>query len=114
MPTNPKEEDNSPSSDDVVLGGETPLLVDGLVLGGIEGVKRRLAVATVEQRLAALSDALNYGEAGVELILQALQDESPQVQYAAYFLLKDRDSSKLNRQLSDYLPWFQLCNPWKI
>jgi len=107
MPTNPKQEDNSPRADDGVLGGEAPPLVGGVVLGGIEGVKRRLAVTTaVGQRLAALSDALNYGEAGLELVLKALQDESPKVQLAAYFLLKDSDSSKVKKQLSNYLPCF--------
>jgi len=107
MPTNPKQEDNFPRADDAVLGDEALPLVGGVVLGGIEGVKRRLAVTTaVEQRLAALSDALNYGEAGLELVLKVLQDESPHVQLAAYFLLRESDSAKVKQYLSNYLPWF--------
>ncbi|NEP63016.1 MAG: hypothetical protein F6K31_39930, partial [Symploca sp. SIO2G7] len=106
MPTNRKEEDNSPRADDAVLGGEAPPPpVEGVVLGGIEGVKRRLAATTVEQRLAALYDAIDYGEAGLDLMLQALQDESPQVHWAAYLLLKDSDSPKVKQYLSNYLPW---------
>ncbi len=108
MPTNRKQEDNSPCTDDAVLGGEAlPQPLSGVVLGGIEGVKRRLAAAAVKQRLAALYDALNYGEAGLELVLEALQDESPHVQSAAYFLLKDSDFPKANNCLSNYLPWFE-------
>ena len=108
MPTNREAKDKSPRADDAVLGGEAPpLLIGGVVLGGIEGVKQRLASTTVEQRLAALSDALNYEEAGLELVLEALQDESPHVQSAAYFLLKDSDYSKVKQYLSNYLPCFE-------
>jgi len=107
MSTKRKARDKSPRANDAVLGSETPLQVDGVVLGGIEGVKQRLASTTVEQRLAALSDALNYGEAGLDLVLEALQDESLQVQSAAYFLLKDSGSSKVKQYLSNYLPWFE-------
>jgi len=108
MPTNRNARDKSPHADDAVLGGEArPLPIGGVVLGGIEGVKRRLAAAVEEQRIAALCDGLNYGEAGLELVLEALQDESPKVQFAAYSLLKDSDSSKVKQYLSNYLPWFE-------
>lgn len=33
---------NQPREYDAVLGGKTPPPVDGVVLGGLEGVKRRL------------------------------------------------------------------------
>jgi len=107
MPTNRQARDKSPRADDAVLGGEAPPLVGGVVLGGIEGVKRRLVTAAVEQRLAALYDAIDYGEAGLDLMLQALQNTSPKVQSAAYFLLKDSDSPKVKHYLSNYLPWFE-------
>jgi hypothetical protein len=74
-------------------------------LGGITGVKSRLASPIVEVKIAALSEALKYGEAGLDLIIGALQDESMQVKVAAYSLLKDRDELKYKttvRQLSTY------------
>ena len=107
QPTNREAQDNSPKADDAVLGGEAPPPRSGLVLGGIEGVKRRLAAASFEQRVAALKDALNYGETGLELVLEALWHNSPQVQSAAYFLLKDSNSPQVKQQLSNYLPWFE-------
>ncbi|MEL6459182.1 MAG: hypothetical protein AAFX46_18070 [Cyanobacteria bacterium J06636_27] len=56
---------------DAVLGGENPPLPDSVVLGGIEGVKRRFASKVVEVRIAALRDALNYGDAGLDLVIEA-------------------------------------------
>ncbi|TVP59756.1 MAG: hypothetical protein EA343_19325 [Nodularia sp. (in: Bacteria)] len=39
-------------------------------------------------RIAALRQALNYGEQGLDLVIQALNDESLELQNAAYSLLK--------------------------
>ena len=87
----PVEEVNlpQPHTDDAVLGGQKPALVSDAVLGGIEGVKRRLASAVVEQRIAALTEALKYGKAGLDLVIQALNNESKSVAQSAYFLLRD-------------------------
>jgi hypothetical protein len=65
-----------PRTDDVVLGGAAPIPVGGVVLGGLEGVKRRLAAATILERVAALNEALKYGEAGLELVMLGLEDKS--------------------------------------
>jgi formylglycine-generating enzyme required for sulfatase activity len=73
----------------------------------LEGVKRRLAAASVEQRVAALQEALKYGEAGLELVMLGLEDESPQVQYAAFSLLAAQDLPKVKQRLRNYLPWFE-------
>src|SRR5919202_1027256 len=96
-----------PRSDDVVLGGSAPIPADGVVLGGLEGVKRRLAVAAIEQRVAALKEALQYGEAGLELVMLGLEDKSRQVQYAAFCLLAAQDSPQVKQRLRNYLPWFE-------
>jgi hypothetical protein len=87
------------------MGGTNPPPIYGAVLGGIDGIKKRLASSVVEVQIAALSDALNYGYIGLDLALQALQDESMQVQLAAYSLLKDRQESRVKFQLEsfDYL-----------
>lgn len=83
---------NQPKQYDAVLGGQNLIPVNAAVLGGIAGVKSRLTSPSPEVRIAALSAALKYGEAGLDLIIQALQDDrSSQVKLAAYLLLKDVD-----------------------
>ena len=103
MTNNPKK----PREDDAVLGAQNPPPVNAAILGGIEGVKRRLANPEVEVRVAALKDALDYGEAGLDLIIQALQDESKRVKFTAYSLLKDRTEPKVKQQLDNFLPRFE-------
>ncbi|MEG5051659.1 MULTISPECIES: formylglycine-generating enzyme family protein [unclassified Microcoleus] len=99
---------NEPREYDAVLGGQSSIPVNAAVLGGIPGVKSRLASPAVEVRIAALSEALKYGEAGLDLIrIQALRDNSMQLKLAAYALLKDRDDLKIKPQFQDYLPTFE-------
>ncbi|NQE33243.1 formylglycine-generating enzyme family protein [Microcoleus asticus] len=101
------ENQNQPREYDAVKGGESQVPFAAAVLGGISGVKSRLASPIVEVKIAALSEALKYGEAGLDLIIAALQDESMQVKLAAYSLLKDRDDLKLKPLFpQDYLPTF--------
>ena len=71
-------------------------------MGGIEGVKRRLASAVEQQRIAALSDALKYGEAGLDLVIQVLQNESWLVESAAYGLLRERAEPRVKQALQQY------------
>ncbi|MCU0546582.1 MAG: formylglycine-generating enzyme family protein [Oscillatoriaceae cyanobacterium Prado104] len=98
---------NEPREYDAVRGGQNLIPANAAVLGGILGVKSRLASSTVEARIAALSEALKYGEAGLELIIQALQDRSMQVEFAAYSLLKDRTEEKIEQLLLNYNPLFE-------
>ena len=101
------ENKNEPREYDAVRGGQNSIPVNAAVLGGIPGVKSRLASPIVEVRIAALSEAPKYGEAGLDLIIQAWEDESMQVRFAAYSLLKDRDDLKIKPQFQDYLPTFE-------
>ena len=91
-----------PREYDAVKGGQNSIPVGAAVQGGIAGVKSRLALPSVEARIAALSEALNYGDAGLDLILGALQDESVQVKLAVYSLLKDRNEEKIKQHLQNY------------
>ncbi|UNU25597.1 formylglycine-generating enzyme family protein [Microcoleus vaginatus] len=101
------ENPNQPREYDAVLGGESQVPLSAAVLGGIPGVKSRLASPIVEVKIAALSEALKYGEPGLELIIGALQDESIAVRFAAYSLLKDRDELNLKGQFQKYLPNYE-------
>ncbi len=76
-----------PKDNDAVMGGQNTSLVFNAVLGGIQGVKQRLATGNVEQRIAALEEALNYSEAGLDLVRDALNDPSKNVQIKARELL---------------------------
>lgn len=65
---------NQPSKNDAVMGSDNSPPVSGIVLGGIEGVKHRLSSNNTEERITALSEALNYGEAGLNLLVQAYRE----------------------------------------
>lgn len=92
---------NQPSAYDAVLGGHNPPPV-GTVLGGIEGVKWRLASASISQRIAALEEALKYGEEGLNLVILALLDPSSELQWAALKLLRERTEPRVIKALQEY------------
>jgi hypothetical protein len=96
---------NSPRDFDAVIGGQVPPPVDGTVLGGIEGVRARVFSPNIKVRISALSEALNYGDAGLDIVIQALQDESKQLQRAAYWSLRGRSEEKVKHTLQKYKYW---------
>ena len=96
---------NQPNQYDAVLGGNAPPPIHGAVLGGIEGVKRRLASSNVDAQIAALNDALNYDETGLKLVIQALEDNRRKVQKAAVKLLQDRKEPQVQSVLKNYKFW---------
>lgn len=49
---------NQPRKDDAVLGGQNSAPVGSVILGGLEGVKSRLASPLVEARVAAIHPKL--------------------------------------------------------
>lgn len=95
---------NQPRKFDVVLGGKAPPPVDGVVLGGIEGVKHRLNTTAARERAAALIDALHYGEEGLDLLIKALKDPSEQVQLFAGLLLRDKGGEQGKQALLKHNP----------
>ncbi|MEH1796868.1 WD40 repeat domain-containing protein [Nostoc sp.] len=97
--------ENQPREFDVVVGGDNPSPLGGLVLGGLEGAKHRLSSNILEERIAALSEVLNYGESGLNLLIQALKDQSEQIQNKAYSLLFLREEENVKEALRQYKPW---------
>lgn len=71
------ENPNQPKEYDAILGVQATPPVSAAVLGGLEGVKQRLASTSVAQRVAALKEALKYGQAGLAVVIHILEDESP-------------------------------------
>ncbi|MEQ9551587.1 MAG: LamG domain-containing protein [Coleofasciculus sp. G3-WIS-01] len=108
------KDSHRPRNDDMVLGGQNPPPTQGVVLGGIAGVRMRLTSPVVDQRLTAITEATAYGDAGLNLVLQAfLQDESPRVRQAAYLLLWDNTQPWVKQAIQHYVPanrvaWWRL------
>ncbi|MFN7522386.1 MAG: SUMF1/EgtB/PvdO family nonheme iron enzyme [Aphanizomenon sp.] len=96
-----------PREYDAVLGGNSPSLEGAAVLGGIEGVKLRLQNPDVKVRIAALEQALNYGEQGLDLVIAGLKDESWDIQNAAYLILT-RTETKIKQALTSNLKGLKL------
>ncbi len=94
-----------PGDYDAVLGGSSPSPLGAMVLGGLEGIKQRFGSAIAAQRLTALLEAHKYGQLELELLLQALHDESIQVQKVAYLRLQTRQEAKARRALAAYDPY---------
>jgi|LakMenEpi03Aug12_release.lakeMendotaPanAssembly.Ray.scaffolds.fasta_scaffold180475_1 hypothetical protein len=88
-----------PGEYDAVLGSQTQTPEFAAILGGIEGMKLRLSNANPQVRIVSLQEVLKYGDAGLDLLIQALNDESLQVQNAAYSLLKSRTEVKVRQAL---------------
>ena len=85
--------------------GRATAPADGVVLGGLERVKQALVNGAVEQRIDALLDAFQYGQLGLDLVIQALDDKSEKVQEAAYWLLQDSTEPRVKLALQAYNPY---------
>ncbi len=105
---------NQPREFDVVLGGKNAPPVTGAVLGGIEGVKRRLESEIVDVRIKALNDALNYGEAGLDLIIEALKTSSGEIHQNIISMLLN-NGNKGKKALLEFNPWlvFTTLENWE-
>jgi hypothetical protein len=97
-----------PQATDGILGGQTPPPVSSATLGGIAGLQQRLAIVPPEQRSHLLSTALNYGEAGIDLLIVTLtNDPVLTVRGTAYQLLQSMDSEEAKTAISNGI----LLNP---
>jgi len=59
----------------------------------------------IDQQVASLSEALNYGEAGLELITQTFIGTSGKLMWAAYKLLLQRTEPSIKQILWTYNPY---------
>ena len=93
-----------PREYDAVLGGNSPSLEGAAVLGGIEGVKLRLQNPDAKVRIAALEQAVNYGEQGLDLVIAGLNNESVEIQIQAHHILNSRIESKAKQAAFNFNP----------
>ncbi|MEH1895557.1 MAG: HEAT repeat domain-containing protein [Nostoc sp.] len=105
---------NQPREFDAVLGGEQQNQNYAVVLGGIAGVKNRLKSGIFEVQVAALADALNYGDAGLDLLIDALQYSSHKIHKIVVELLQETEG-KGKQALFGCEPWlfFTTLKDWK-
>ncbi|VEP13179.1 conserved hypothetical protein [Hyella patelloides LEGE 07179] len=101
-----------PKEYDLVLGGNNPPPVDGAVLGGIEGVKSRLASDNIQSQISALSEAFNYGDVGLDLVIDALSNYRREVRQNADRLLQQRDEKKAKDAVNNYKFWSDFEYPY--
>ncbi|MEG4353454.1 PspA/IM30 family protein [Microcoleus sp. LAD1_D3] len=94
---------DQPKPYDAVRGGQLPPPVGGVVLGGLAGVKHRLSSSVSEHRIAALTETLNYGDAGLKIVIKICQSETGPVQRAAGDLLRKRLSSIAREKLQAFV-----------
>jgi phage shock protein A len=94
---------DQPKPYDAVRGGQLPPPVGGVVLGGLAGVKHRLSSSVSEHRIAALRETLNYGDAGLKIVIKICQSETGQVQRAACDLVRDRLSAIAREKLQAFV-----------
>ncbi len=101
---------NQPRPNDAVLGGQHPAPSGAMVLGGLDGVKMRLASPVVEYRITALSEALRYGIDGLDLVIDSLRDRSCKVRHAACLLLEHRTETRVQHALRFYNSHHSMVN----
>ena len=98
-------ENKQPREYDAVLGGQVSPPSDAAVLGGIEGAKQRLVNGDENYRILALSQLINYGNEGLDLVIKALKDSSEKVQLQAYKLLRDIPEAKVRESNTIIYVW---------
>ncbi|BAY22250.1 serine/threonine protein kinase with WD-40 repeats [Calothrix sp. NIES-2100] len=96
-----------PTEFDVVLGGQSPSPMSGAaVLGGIEGVIQRLASPLSAEQYAALQQFnQKCRKSGLDLLKQALVDETEYLQRLAYMILRQQPQPEVQEFLLQNMPY---------
>ncbi|MBD2452007.1 WD40 repeat domain-containing protein [Nostoc sp. FACHB-152] len=95
-----------PRKYDAVLGNQAETPVDGVVLGGLEGVKSHLKSTVFKAQASALNEAVKYGDVGLDLVFNATKSSEWQLQNAAEkLLIQKRTDPKFQQKLLDFNPW---------
>ncbi|PSB48472.1 GUN4 N-terminal ARM-like repeat domain-containing protein [Chamaesiphon polymorphus] len=91
---------DSPNEFDAVLGNQGIATQGSMILGGVEGIKQRLNSHSLQVKLAALEEAINYGTAGLQVLLAYLDDRDLQIQNRVYELLESRSEPFVREHLA--------------
>lgn len=93
---------NQPNAYDLVYGDQSAVPASGVVLGGLAGVRQQLTADSQTVRMAALHKALDYGDAGLDLIIEVLDYQG--LSQAAYDILLKRPEAKARYAVSLGVP----------
>jgi hypothetical protein len=93
---------DKPKEFDVVMGNQTMISDGSMVLGGIEKIISRLDTDSIQLKILALKDAINYGEAGLLLVFKHLDHEQFEIQNVAYSLLEFRSEPFIQARIAEY------------
>jgi HEAT repeat protein len=74
----------------------------------LKKIEQDMESGNEQKRIDALLDAFDYGDTGLYLIIQALDDPSQLVREAAHLLLTENQSERAKQALWDYLPYRHL------
>ncbi len=112
-------DNKKPRKYDAVLGGNNPPPVDGLVLGGIEGVKRRFDKAnSEEEKINLFKEALKYSEAGEDWLFEIASNPMKKAQWFASALLlenkKERYQKKIIEHFTDFFTKSKNSLRWNL
>jgi COMPASS component SWD3 len=97
-----------PSNTDAILGGQNRLTTDTVILGGIEGIEQRLTSQDEEIQISALRAALKYDDKGLELLIDIWRNDSHELKWKAFSLLRTREEERVKQALSEYNPWLNM------
>ena len=99
-------DENQPKEYDAVLGGNNPPLT-ALVLGDMKGVKQRFTQANSDdEKIAALREALKYGEAGEDFLSDIFSVSKGKTQWMAAALISATNNETYKELLVDYFADF--------
>jgi formylglycine-generating enzyme required for sulfatase activity len=100
--------DQQPRPDDAVLGGQSQAPLDAAVLGGIEGVRQKLASDNEAVKKEGVLQALNYGEKGIEALFGILERESSEkIWWLSHQMLEKQGDPEITAKLKNYFPWYE-------
>jgi hypothetical protein len=105
----------NPQESDLVLGGQNPTPVNAAILGGLAGIKRRLKMESLQTRFQALTDAIQYGSDGFDLLIESLTDDDEDICRLARRLLRDR-TGELGKEallVEDPIACFTTLDDWR-
>jgi hypothetical protein len=98
---------NRPQSNDVVLGGDQPLPLQSAVLGGDAALPKRFPQLALAEQQASILTLVEYGEAGLQQIINCLQSPSVGLRRMAYELLEMRSEPITQQAIAPGFPLYR-------
>ena len=101
------DKSKQPREYDLVLGGNNPPPTNGLVLGGIDGLKLQFSHAISEEKqIVILKQAIVYGDAGEAWLFDLIATEKNKIQWLAAVLLSHTKNEVYKQLLLEYFAEF--------